>query len=198
MFPLGKLPVTIRLGNHAYLEDIHIYPNVCGTLLSWKACKALQILPPSYSNPIPSLTVHKVSLSSPLAPLTVQNVTSQYPTVFDGQIRSMQGEYFHISLTDDVKPFCVNTPRSIPFAYRDKLRAELDILQQQNIITPVTEATEWCAPIVVTPKKNTDRIRMCVDLSRLNRYVRRERYQSCTPAQAVADIAATNANFSPY
>ena len=107
----------------------------------------------------------------------------------------MQGEYFHISLTDDVKPFCVNTPRSIPFAYRDKLRAELDILQQQNIITPVTEATEWCAPIVVTPKKNTDRIRMCVDLSRLNRYVRRERYQSCTPAQAVADIAATNAKF---
>ena len=58
----------------------------------------------------------------------------------------MQGEYFHISLTDDVKPFCVNTPRSIPFAYRDKLRAELDILQQQNIITPVTEATEWCDP----------------------------------------------------
>ena len=39
MFPLGKLPVTVRLGNHAYLEDIHIYPNVRGTLLSWKACK---------------------------------------------------------------------------------------------------------------------------------------------------------------
>ena len=195
MSPLGKLPVTIRLGNHTYLEDIHIYPNVRGTLLSWKACKALQILPSHYPNPIPSPALHKVNLSSSLAPLTVQNVTSQYPTVFDGQIRSMQGEYFHISLTDNVKPFCVNTPRSIPFAYRDKLKAELDILQQQNIITPVTEATEWCAPIVVTPKKNTDRIRMCVDLSHLNHYVRRECYQSCTPAQAVADIAATNAKF---
>ena len=195
MSPLGKLPVTVRLGNHTYLEDIHIYPNVRGTLLSWKACKALQILPSHYPNPIPSPALHKVNLSSSLAPLTVQNVTSQYPTVFDGQIRSMQGEYFHISLTDNVKPFCVNTPRSIPFAYRDKLKAELDILQQQNIITPVTEATEWCAPIVVTPKKNTDRIRMCVDLSHLNHYVRRERYQSCTPAQAVADIAATNAKF---
>ena len=34
---------------------------------------------------------------------------------------------------------------------------------------------------------------MCVDLSRLNRYVRRERYQSCTPAQAVANIAASEA-----
>ena len=45
--------------------------------------------------------------------------------------------------------------------------------------------------IVVTPKKNTDNIRMCVDLSHLNRYVRREQYQTSTPAQAVADIAAT-------
>ena len=33
-----------------------------------------------------------------------------------------------------------------------------------------------------------------MDLSRLNRYVKRERYQSSTPAQAVADIAAEEAN----
>lgn len=198
MFPLGKLPVALHLGNQTHHEDIHIYPNVRGTLISWKACKALHILPPSYPNPIPSLAVHEVSLlasSASAAPLTVDNMTMEFPMVFDGQIRSMQGERFHISLTEDVKPFCVNTPRSIPFAYRDKLKAELDLLQQQNIIAPVTEATEWCAPIVVTPKKNTDRIRMCVDLSHLNRYVRRERYQSTTPSQAVADIAASHAKF---
>ena len=53
--------------------------------------------------------------------------------------------------------------------------------------------TEWCALIVVTPKKDSDNIRLCVDLSHLNRYVRREHYQSTTPAQAVADIAAENA-----
>ena len=89
----------------------------------------------------------------------------------------------------------MKAPRSIPFAYREKLKKELDLLQQQGIITPVTEATEWCAPIVVTPKKDTDSIRICVDLSRLNHYVRRERYQSPTPAEAVADIAAEEAKF---
>ena len=36
---------------------------------------------------------------------------------------------------------------------------------------------------------------MCVDLSHLNRFVVRERYQSLTPAQAVADIAAIDAKF---
>ena len=89
----------------------------------------------------------------------------------------------------------MKAPRSIPFAYREKLKKELDLLQQQGIIEPVTEATEWCATVVVTPKKDTDRIRVCVDLSRLNCYVCRERYQSPTPLEAVADIAAEDAKF---
>ena len=54
----------------------------------------------------------------------------EYPTVFDGRIGTMEGEEFHISLTTDAKPFC---PRSVPFAYRDKLKAELDLLQTQSI-----------------------------------------------------------------
>ena len=116
-----------------------------------------------------------------------------FPTVFDGQIRVMQGEEFHIAIDDTAKPFCVHTPRTIPFAYQDKLQAELNLLESQHIITAVTEATTWCAPIVVTPKKHSDKIRMCVDLSYLNHFVIRERYQSPTPAEAVADIAASDA-----
>ena len=72
----------------------------------------------------------------------------------------MEGEKFHICVVDDAKPFCVKAPRSIPFAYRHKLKAELELLQEQDIIAPVTQATEWCAPIVVAPKKGSDKIRM--------------------------------------
>ena len=46
---------------------------------------------------------------------------------------------------------------------------------------------------MVAPKKGTDEIRMCVDLLHLNQYVKRERYQSATPAQAVANITAEKA-----
>ena len=105
----------------------------------------------------------------------------------------MTGEVFHISLKPDAKPFCVHTPRTVPYAFRDKLKAELVLLQEQNIIAPVTEPTEWCAPIVVTTKKGTDKTRMCVDLSHLNKFVKRERYQCPSPAQAVADITTENA-----
>ena len=103
----------------------------------------------------------------------------------------MEGEEFSISLASDANPFCMR--KYAPFAYRDKLKAELDLPLDQQIIAPVTEVTEWCTPIVVTPKKNTEKIRVCVDLSHLNRYVKRKRYQSPTPAEAVADIAASSA-----
>ena len=44
----------------------------------------------------------------------------------------------------------------------------------------------------ITPKKN---IQMYVDLSHLNHYVKRERYQSPTPVEAVTDIAASNTKY---
>ena len=120
----------------------------------------------------------------------------QYPTVFDGQIDKMAGETSYIILVDSATVlFCVKTPRSILFAYRDKLKSELDLLLDQNIIALVTEVMDWCAPIVVTPKKGTDHIRICVDLSCLNWYVKRERFQSHTPAEAVTDIAASEATY---
>ena len=58
----------------------------------------------------------------------MDDLKQEYPTVFDGRITAMEGEEFHISLTTDSNPFCVNTPRSVPFTYRGKLQAELDLL----------------------------------------------------------------------
>jgi hypothetical protein len=84
------------------------------------------------------------------------NFERDYQSIFNGQIEMMEGEEYHIPLTENATPFCVHTPRLIQFAYREKLQPELELLVQQGIIAPVTEPTEWCAPIVVTPKKGTD------------------------------------------
>ena len=65
--------------------------------------------------------------------------------------------------------------------------------EQQHIITPVTEPTDQCASIVVTPKKNSDSIHICVDLSHLNRCVKQEWYQSPCAAEAVADFTILDA-----
>ena len=44
-----------------------------------------------------------------------QALMTQYPAVFDGQICIMEGDKFYIALTEDAVPFCVKTPRAVPF-----------------------------------------------------------------------------------
>ena len=52
MQPIGKLPVTLSLEGVSHKEEFHIYPQVAGTILSWKASKGLHILSQAYPQPI--------------------------------------------------------------------------------------------------------------------------------------------------
>ena len=60
-------------------------------------------------------------------------------------------------------------------------------MSEKGIITQVTEATEWCAPLVVIPKPKGG-LRLCVDLTILNKHVRRPTHPLRTPRDAVAEI----------
>ena len=108
--------------------------------------------------------IKAITIGNNIQIATDEQIMLEFPSVFDGQVRTMEGEKFHISVMEEAVPFCVKTPRAVPSAYRKNLKVELELLQEQGIITPVKEVTEWCAPIVVTPKKDSERIRMCVDL----------------------------------
>jgi len=77
-------------------------------------------------------TAHRILNGQPIKMRQVkcskvdQDVVQCYPWVFDWLIRVMEEETFHITLREDAITFGVKTPRSTPFAYRDKLKAELD------------------------------------------------------------------------
>ena len=80
-----------------------------------------------------------------------------------------------IKLKPNAQPYSLNTPRRVPFPLMPKVDEELKRMQSMGIITEVTEATEWCAPMVPVVKKNGN-VRICVDLKRLNQAVKRERF----------------------
>ena len=195
---------TVSIGSRSVEDQFHIYGSISGALLSWKTAKALGILPPRYPEPLPevleSSSVKAIHVPSSRIlvhthQVTKEDLINEFPTVFDGQIRTMPGEVFKIVLTEGAKPFCISTPRTISYAYLGPTKDELELLESQGIIAKQTEPTDWCAPIVVTRKKDSDCIRLCVDLSHLNRFVKRERFQSTPPAVAVADIAGSKAKY---
>ena len=42
-------------------------------------------------------------------------------------------------------------------------------------MSKIDKLTDWCAPMVVVPKQN-GKVRICVDFTKLNDFVRRERH----------------------
>ena len=69
-----------------------------------------------------------------------------------------------------------------------KVKRELDRLESLDVIKKITVPTDWCAPMVVIPKPN-DQVRICVDFTRLNMAVKRERHILPTVDHVLAQMA---------
>ena len=75
------------------------------------------------------------------------------------------------------------------------VKAKLDQLVQAGVIAPVTEAIDWVNPMVVIPKPN-GKIRLCIDLQRLNKYVCHPYHPSKSSAEAISNISSSSKIFS--
>jgi len=121
MTPLGCILVTFCLEQREYKDNLYFLPGVTGAIISWKEAKGLEILPCHYPSPDKLPAVQMTSTWTNEARLAAaEDIMKEYPTVFDGQVRVMEGEQFHIRLREDAVPFCVKSPRVVPFAYRNK------------------------------------------------------------------------------
>ncbi len=85
------------------------------------------------------------------------------------EFQAYKDEIIHLQLRDDAHPKQF-PPRRVPLALQDQTHFELMEMQREGIIEPVTEPTEWCHPMLVTPKPN-GRLRVCMDPRYLNEYL---------------------------
>ena len=69
-----------------------------------------------------------------------------------------------------------------------QVKAKLTRMEQLGVITRVSEPTEWYAGMVVVPKPNNT-VRICVDLTHLNKSVCRERHPLPAVEQMLAQLA---------
>ena len=105
--------------------------------------------------------------------------------LFEG-LGKLEGEY-KIELMEGAKPYALTTPRRIAIPLLPQVKAELERMEAMGVITRVDVPTEWCAGMVVVPKSE-DHVRICVDLTRLNESVCRERHPLPVVEQILAQI----------
>ena len=86
----------------------------------------------------------------------------------------MSGEY-HVTLKEGANPYALSVPRRVPIPLLPQVKQELENMEKTGVIFRVDQPTDWCADMVVVPKPN-GKIRICVDLSRLNESVKRENF----------------------
>ena len=71
--------------------------------------------------------------------------------------------------------YSLQTARRVPILLLQKVKDALLKMEETGIIEQIQEPTDWCAGIVIVPKKD-DGVRICTDYKKLNAAIKRERY----------------------
>ena len=69
----------------------------------------------------------------------------------------------------------------------EPLKKELDRITEMGVIIKVEEPSDWCHPIVVALKPSGN-IRLCIDLTKLNKATKRELYQLDSTVETLAKL----------
>ena len=70
----------------------------------------------------------------------------------------------------------------------EPVKKELQRMEREGVITKVEGPINWCAGMVVVPKAN-QKVRICVDLTQLNKNVQRERHILLSVDHTLAQLA---------
>ena len=100
-------------------------------------------------------------------------VEEKYPKLYQS-LGSLPDE-FEIKLKEGATPFVLPVPRRLPLGLREATRRELERMEELDIIEKVEDYREWCAGMVVAPM-TPGAVRICVDLTNLNKSVKRENF----------------------
>ena len=158
----GVLHVTLSTDSELSVQDVYVVKDLQHPLLGRPAIQALNILPLLSVAAVRTPVVHDL-----------QSAKKEFPKLF-GPLGEIAGEPYNISLQDDAKPVSLACPRRVPIPLMPKVKEELDRMLFLGIIVPVEQPTSWCSAMVVVPK-SSGAVRLCVDFTTLNKYVRRER-----------------------
>ena len=183
---IGRLDARLQWHDTSSMQPVYVLSDVHQPLLGLDAIIALRMI-----KPLDALNVTSSSTTPPTSTPPTFDPRQLYADRFTG-LGCMSGEY-SIKLKPDAQPYAVFAPRRVPVNLMQPLKAELEKLEREGVIQRVDEPTSWCAPIVVVPKRTAGteapKIRLCVDLSRLNDSVEREKYSLPTIDQLLAGLA---------
>ena len=163
---LGQITTPITHGKLSTVQTIFVVRGLKNNLLGLPAITALRLLS------------------------RVESVDTEVHQQFQGMFEGLRnfGEEYTIKLREGAHPHAIYTPRSVPIPLRQKVKDELQRMENLGVISRVDEPTPWCAGMVVVPKPN-GAVRICVDLKPLNESVLQEVHPIPKVDETLAQLA---------
>ena len=174
---LGSITANLQFKDRTMTDELYVIKGQKASLLGRSACNQLGLV--YYA----AADVHSISPTS-----CNFDPRAEYPRLFQG-LGNMKKPYT-IQIDSSVKPTRIYAPRKIPHPLVPKVKEEIERMLEQQVISPITEPTQWCSGIVVVPKPNGN-VRICVDLTNLNKAVKREIHPMASVDESLAKLAGS-------
>ena len=166
---VGCFESELQYREHKIKETIFVIENQKTPLLSRSACEKLQLV-------------------KRLDAVDAKTVKAEFPGQWQGL--GITKKPAKIQLREDAQPTSVYTARKVPQPLMPTVKEELEKMKKDGVISPVTEPTDWCSPLVVVPKPKGG-VRLCIDLTSLNKAVKREAYPMASVDESLAKLSGS-------
>ena len=116
-----------------------------------------------------------------------ESIATEFADRFEG-LGKLSKVQVQIHLNPDVTPV-IQPHRRIPFHLHQKVKDELQHLEDMDVIARVTQPTSWLSPLVAAPKpNNADAVRLGVDMRSVNKAVLSEQDVMPTVDDIISDL----------
>ena len=121
--------------------------------------------------------------------LGMAKIRERHQAVFEAFAGNIVGFEAEIRIKEDAVPI-FHRPRPVPYALREAVEAKLDRLEASQVIHSKVEHSKWASLIVVVPKKESGKVRLCGDYKvSVNKVVEDEPYPFPTTEDLFSNIS---------
>ncbi|UYV76882.1 K02A2.6-like, partial [Cordylochernes scorpioides] len=157
----GYFNAVISWKENSVSEEIFVIDKKVESLLGGKASFELGI-------------IKRVNHVNESMSANIETLVQEHEHLFHG-LGTIKGYSHKVTLKDNYRPIAQRC-RRIPYAMVEAVNQELDKMLENGIIEEVHQGSEWVSNIIVVPKRDSEEIRLCIDLREVNKAILRERH----------------------